>query len=826
MKKLWIAPGLLIILSLLAVWCKSPTKPERRPLDPDYSGKPIVERTEPAAKSIGNPVDQPIQIWFSTNQLDVLDGAVTVSHKIGSKQDTIPITVYTSTDSVLKLIVKPSTLAYNKQNWLFNDTITVKLDQAKISGNGYNLDSTNNSPTEWSFRTICVDSIRVKKYYKNTTSPIFNTPMVIVGKDTVYFSVYAFEKENNKEYNITNLFSFSWDKVDWKFLKWPNEQNDAYRITTSLTGGLKDFSLSVCKKGEKTPLDKKLTMIIKMPPAPLTLVKPEDKEVMTTSRTVGFSWRKADDAVEGYVLQLAKNNIFTESIDSLTIKPDSTSRRMVLPEDGDYFWRMKALGYQKVEGSWSIVRKFEIRTQKPASPTFKSPSDNGTVTTKSPELKWTLVPETKKYWLQVSKDGNFPANNLQVNDSTITETSYNMTAKGKVLEEGVTYYWRLKSINQYYVQSDWAMSYQFTVHSNKPASPTLKSPSDKGTVTTTSPELTWSQVPAATKYWLQVSKDGNFPANNLQVNDSTITETSYNMTVKGKVLEEGITYYWQIKSINEYNVKSEWATRYQFTVHSNKPASPTLKSPSDKGTVTTTSPELTWSQVPAATKYWLQVSKDGNFPANNLQVNDSTITETSYNMTVKGKVLEEGITYYWQIKSINEYNVKSEWATRYQFTVHSNKPASPTLKSPSDKGTVTTTSPELTWSQVPAATKYWLQVSKDGNFPANNLQVNDSTITETSYNMTAKGKVLEEGVTYYWRLKSINQYYVQSDWAMSYQFTVHSNKPASPTLKSPSDKGTVTTTSPELTWSQVPAATKYWLQVSKDGNFPAIQPAS
>ena len=178
----------------------------------------------------------------------------------------------------------------------------------------------------------------------------------------------------------------------------------------------------------------------------------------------------------------------------------------------------------------------------------------------------------------------------------------------------------------------------------------------------------------------------------------------------------------------------------------------------------------------------------GIFQQYNLQVNDSTITETSYNMTVKGKVLEEGITYYWQIKSINEYNVKSEWATRYQFTVHSNKPASPTLKSPSDKGTVTTTSPELTWSQVPAATKYWLQVSKDGNFPANNLQVNDSTITETSYNMTVKGKVLEEGVTYYWRLKSINQYYVQSDWAMSYQFTVHSNKPASPTLKSPSDK--------------------------------------
>ena len=432
------------------------------------------------------------------------------------------------------------------------------------------------------------------------------------------------------------------------------------------------------------------------------------------------------------------------------------------------------------------------------------------------------MPAATKYWLQVSKDGNFPANNLQVNDSTITETSYNMTVKGKVLEEGVTYYWRLKSINQYYVQSDWAMSYQFTVHSNKPASPTLKSPSDKGTVTTTSPELTWSQVPAATKYWLQVSKDGNFPANNLQVNDSTITETSYNMTVKGKVLEEGITYYWQIKSINEYNVKSEWATRYQFTVHSNKPASPTLKSPSDKGTVTTTSPELTWSQVPAATKYWLQVSKDGNFPANNLQVNDSTITETSYNMTVKGKVLEEGVTYYWRLKSINQYYVQSDWAMSYQFTVHSNKPASPTLKSPSDKGTVTTTfSPELTWSQVPAATKYWLQVSKDGNFPANNLQVNDSTITETSYNMTAKGKVLEEGVTYYWRLKSINQYYVQSDWAMSYQFTVHSNKPASPTLKSPSDKGTVTTTSPELTWSQVPAATKYWLQVSKDGNFPA-----
>lgn len=90
------------------------------------------------------------------------------------------------------------------------------------------------------------------------------------------------------------------------------------------------------------------------------------------------------------------------------------------------------------------------------------------------------------------------------------------------------------------------------------------------------------------------------------------------------------------------------------------PATPTLSSPTNNATVTTTSPTLRWNAAANASGYEVEVARDANFTS---RVFGMSTTATS--VTLNG--LACNTTYYWRVRAVNAGGV-SAWSTVWRFT--------------------------------------------------------------------------------------------------------------------------------------------------------------
>jgi hypothetical protein len=102
----------------------------------------------------------------------------------------------------------------------------------------------------------------------------------------------------------------------------------------------------------------------------------------------------------------------------------------------------------------------------------------------------------------------------------------------------------------------------------------------------------------------------------------------------------------------------------------------------------------------------------------------------------------------------------------YQGIASTVAPAVPSLLSPPNNAVGLSTTLELLWSGVAAASRYHVQLSEDSTFQSG-FAVNDSSITDTSVTATS----LENSTTYFWRVRAIN-FAGSSGWSETWSFTV------------------------------------------------------
>ena len=248
---------------------------------------------------------------------------------------------------------------------------------------------------------------------------------------------------------------------------------------------------------------------------------------------------------------------------------------------------------------------------------------------------------------------------------------------------------------------------------NYVAAPVLKITTSAG-----KPQISWSAVTGVTKYWIYRSTDGK----TFKYYDST-TKTSYT----NKSTSIGTTYYYKVKA-----VKTVDGTNYTSDLSGAKsilckPAAPTVSIYRTNG-----KPQLKWSAVTGATKYWIYRSTDGV----NFSYYDST-TKTSY--TNSGAA--SGKKYYYRVKAVavvNGNNVASaNSGTKSLMT---------TLAKPTVSITTSNGKPKITWKAVTGADKYYVYRSTDGK----NFSYYDST-TKLSYTNTGAKK----NTKYYYKVKAI-----------------------------------------------------------------------
>ena len=124
------------------------------------------------------------------------------------------------------------------------------------------------------------------------------------------------------------------------------------------------------------------------------------------------------------------------------------------------------------------------------------------------------------------------------------------------LNNGTTYYWRVKGKNSY-GSSGWSTVWSFTTIGAAPQAPTLSTPANLATDQSVSPTLSWNVSSGATSYTLQVSTSSSFGS--FAYNDSGMTGTSQQVTG----LNYSTKYYWRVQANNSI-ASSLWSTVWSF----------------------------------------------------------------------------------------------------------------------------------------------------------------------------------------------------------------------------------------------------------------------
>lgn len=417
-----------------------------------------------------------------------------------------------------------------------------------------------------------------------------------------------------------------------------------------------------------------------------------------------------------------------------------------------------AVGHNYKAGICTICGALDPE-RRPASPQIMITTESG-----RPKISWNAVNGADKYWIYRSVDGETFDYYARTDKPSFTDGSTSI---------GTTYYYAVKAVAV--LGGRDVSSGRSTAQSIqcRPAAPSVSIYRASG-----KPQLKWNAVSGAAKYWVYRSTDGV----NFKYYDST-TKTSYTNT--GALL--GTKYHYRVKAVavvNGKNVASAYnGTKSLFTT----PAAPGVSIYRVNG-----KPQLKWSAVTGAAKYWIYRSTDGV----NFKYYDST-TGTSYTNCIAAS----GTEYYYKVKAaavVNGKDVASDFSnTKSLFTT----PAAPSVSITTSKG-----KPKLTWKAVKGADNYYIYRSTDGkNFKYYN-ETDEAGYTNYSTNI---------GTTYYYKVravKTIDGNDHKSDFSAVRSIQC---RPAAVNLSISRSYG-----KPKLTWDAVADADKYWIYRSTDGkNF-------
>ena len=417
-----------------------------------------------------------------------------------------------------------------------------------------------------------------------------------------------------------------------------------------------------------------------------------------------------------------------------------------------------AVGHNYKAGICTICGALDPE-RRPASPQIMITTESG-----RPKISWNAVNGADKYWIYRSVDGETFDYYARTDKPSFTDGSTSI---------GTTYYYAVKAVAV--LGGRDVSSGRSTAQSIqcRPAAPSVSIYRASG-----KPQLKWNAVSGAAKYWVYRSTDGV----NFKYYDST-AKTSYTNT--GALL--GTKYHYRVKAVavvNGKNVASAYSgTKSLFTT----PAAPDVSIYRVNG-----KPQLKWSAVTGAEKYWIYRSTDGV----NFKYYDST-TGTSYTNCIAAS----GTEYYYKVKAaavVNGKDVASDFSnTKSLFTT----PAAPSVSITTSKG-----KPKLTWKAVKGADNYWIYRSTDGkNFKYYN-ETDEAGYTNYSTNI---------GTTYYYKVravKTIDGNDHKSDFSAVRSIQC---RPAAVNLSISRSYG-----KPKLTWDAVADADKYWIYRSTDGkNF-------
>ena len=418
------------------------------------------------------------------------------------------------------------------------------------------------------------------------------------------------------------------------------------------------------------------------------------------------------------------------------------------------------------------------------------------------EVSWTGVDRATAYEVRIDDDPSFGSPEWSVLTPNTVAVPNRFFAPGT---QNVSVRAR-NSANEW---SGWASS---TFAVTPPAGPELTFPAAGAVLTNPDepPLLTWTPVPGAVSYTVEIDTEDQF-----------IGATTYSTKATSYVVADnqapGVDYFWRVQAVLANGVASD---RSSTRIYSVEPiATPALTGPAYDEDVTDV--VLDWDPVPGAKHYELQVDDDVNFGSPDASV-PSKIFGTRFS---PGTTFANG-QYYWRVRARDLDDNPTEWihltADAHYFFDRLWRDQ-PQLVYPYDtSGAVQYVSNDLyfEWKPVRHASNYEVWLSTDPNFTEPTNATVQCEVAGTTYTPGEHGDQCmpsAEGDVYYWKVRPMDRPYagggVQGIFSEKQSFVYTDQDAVSITSPAEGSKAAV----PTLDWSPVPSTETYELQLYQNG---------
>jgi hypothetical protein len=409
-------------------------------------------------------------------------------------------------------------------------------------------------------------------------------------------------------------------------------------------------------------------------------------------------WKDVPGA-SAYEVQIARDAAFVEVV--LQTRTTTAGYRWEQLPTTTHWWRVRSFDGEGRASEWSPPRSLAVDS---AIPTPLKPLDASSIPCGAAvTFELDASPLVKEYLIELSASAEFSG--LR----TLRSATPGLEVPG--LTAG-TWYWRTRAVDIKGRTTDTGPLRSFAV---KVAPPRLKPVGDVA-LGVPQVQLSWSEAGCAESYLVEATIDGK----------TKVAIPSPGTTLAFKAGAAG-EYRWRVASVDERKTAGEFSAESVFRVR--------LPTPVLKAEAGDLRRDLSWSVVPTATSYKVELLRDGERGGE--PVASASVSGTTW----RTPELTPGV-YRWRVTARDALNHASAPSEARSFTRAAGLPlAMPTLVNPTSDVVVEPMSEvRVSWSASPEATGYELEF--DGQLskgPATSFTTPALTIGSHAFRLRATG---------------------------------------------------------------------------------------
>ena len=424
---------------------------------------------------------------------------------------------------------------------------------------------------------------------------------------------------------------------------------------------------------------------------------------------VQINWKEVANAESYRIGRRAENGKWKVLTNSAT----GSSYTDTTAEDGvTYYYTVRAINGSVVSASYDTKKSITcVRSLGKAElQEFKN-------TSSGVEVNWKEVANAENYRVgRRAENGKWKVLTNSATGSSYTDTT---------AEDGVTYYYTVRAINDKVVSASYDTKKSITC-----VRKLGKAELQEFKNTSSGVEVNWKEVANAENYRVgRRAENGKW-----KVLTNSATGSSYTDTTA----EDGVTYYYTVRAINDKVVSASYDTKKSITC-----VRKLGKAELQEFKNTSSGVEVNWKEVANAENYRVgRRAENGKW-----KVLTNSATGSSYTDTTA----EDGVTYYYTVRAINDKVVSASYDTKKSITC-----VRKLGKAELQEFKNTSSGVEVNWKEVANAENYRVgRRAENGKWKVLTNSATGSSYTDTT---------AEDGVTYYYTVRAINDKVVSASY--------------------------------------------------------------